>query len=489
MSTIFTVKELTANIKGSLEKNFPFVWVKGEVSNLARPSSGHIYFSLKDSDALLNCVWFKHAQRHEETFDPLTGEVFEDGPRPSWAQKLVNGQEILCAGHISVYAPRGSYQLTVSLVQEGGRGALYAAFEALKAQLLAKGYFDPQRKRSLPFNPQHVAVITSEKGAAIYDFLRIAQACGTGSTIRIYPVPVQGEGAAPAIAKAFARVQKDAKAQVIVLIRGGGSLEDLWAFNEEAVAQAIYTSTLPVLAGIGHEVDVSIADMTADVRAATPTHAAQLLWPSREELMQGVDELDLDLRHAGQELLQRHDQRLAHQEQALKWLSPLQAWQRKEDLLRQHTLRLQQCMEQMLEQKERQLMQNAQALPQMVRHMETTQSALSTLQMRLHHAGQRFFERKERDFQNIESVLPPLMRQWQEKQEQALQHMLWKLEATQPLAPLKRGYALITQADGGLVRSINQVQPGQEIHMQVADGSIAAVVQSAHASTDKNTNN
>ncbi len=477
MSTIFTVREITASIKGSLEKNFPFVWVKGEVSNLARPSSGHVYFSLKDSDALLHCVWFKHAQRSEEKFDPLTGEVFEDGPRPSLAHTLVNGQEILCAGSLSVYAPRGSYQLTVSLVQEGGRGALYAAFEALKAKLMAQGYFNAERKKSLPYNPQKVAVITSAKGAAIYDFLRIAQGAGTGSIMRIYPVPVQGDMAAPAIAKAFAQVDTEGWAEVIVLIRGGGSLEDLWAFNEEIVADAIYASSLPVLAGIGHEVDVSIADMTADVRAATPTHAAQLLWPSREELLQMVDGYEWALQEAMQKNMQRHEQKLSHSEQALKWLSPVQAWQRKEEFLQQSTQRLRQCMWQVLEHKERQLEQKAHALPQGVRHLEQSSIYLEKAIMRLKHANERNFIQKEQAFSQVEHALPRLMQQREDLYTHAVQSLTVQLEAMNPLAPLRRGYALLQQEDGTLVRSVQHISQGQKVHMQVADGRIAAVVQ------------
>ncbi len=447
------------------------------MSNLARPSSGHVYFSLKDSDALLHCVWFKHAQRREEKFDPLTGEVFEDGPRPSLAHMLTNGQEILCAGSLSVYAPRGSYQLTVSLVQEGGRGALYAAFEALKVKLMGLGYFATERKRSLPYNPQKVAVVTSAKGAAIYDFLRIAQGAGTGSAVRIYPVPVQGDMAATAIAQSFAQINAEQWADVIVLIRGGGSLEDLWAFNEEAVARAIYDSALPVLAGIGHEVDVSIADMTADVRAATPTHAAQLLWPSREELSQTVDGCEWALHEAIQKHVQRHEQSLSHGEQALKWLSPLHAWHRKEEFLQQSTQRLRHCMWQMLEHKERQLEQKIQALPQGLRQVELATTCLEKATMRLKHAGQQLFAQKEQAFCQIEHTLPRCMQQREDKYHHALQALEVQLEAVNPLAPLKRGYALVQQEDGTLVRSVQNITQGQKVHMQVADGRIAAVVQ------------
>ncbi len=476
LSSIFTVGELTANIKSSLEKNFPVVWVKGEVSNLSRPSSGHVYFSLKDSDALLHCVWFKNTQRPLENFDPMTGEVYEDGPRPSLAQTMKNGQEILCMGNVSVYASRGSYQLSVTYAQESGRGVLYAAFEALKIKLLAAGYFASERKRALPYNPQRVAVITSSQGAAIHDFLRIAQTRGTGSCIRIHPVPVQGDAAAPAIVKALQEVVEQGWAEVIVLIRGGGSLEDLWAFNEEIVAEAVYMSPVPVLAGIGHEVDSSMTDMTADVRAATPTHAAQLLWPDRQELMQKVDGLHMAIHEAGQSLLQEQEQRLTHHEQALRWLSPLQAWQRKEELLHLYTQRLSQYAWQYVEFQERQVQSYAQVLPCVERRLEEGQRVLETAQMRLEHAGQRSLSQKERDFETLTQDLPRSMRSLEEQYHHALHALTLQLQAVNPLAPLERGYALLQKTGGEVVRSIDDVALGQDIHMQVADGCITATV-------------
>ncbi len=461
MGNIFSVAELTANIKGSLEKHFPFVWVKGEVSNLAHPSSGHLYFALKDQDALLNCVWFKHAQRTEEKFDPLTGEVFEDGPRPSMAQKLQNGQEILCAGSISLYAPRGAYQLIVSLVQEGGRGALYAAFEALKAKLEVQGYFSQARKRALPAHPRRVAVITAPGGAAIQDFLRIASLRGLGNCIDIYPVPVQGDAAAPAIVKAFAQIEKrlrhDANnaPEVIVLIRGGGSLEDLWAFNEEMVAQAIFTSSLPVLTGIGHEVDISIADLTADVRAATPTHAAQLLWLLRDEYMQRLDTLELALQSVGERIMEHLSEKLLHKEQALRWLSPLQAWQRKEESLQKNIQKLQWYKERILENKDRALENLEKKLPYIVNAIHSRENTLSNIILRLEHGTQNIFLQKEHILQKMEV----------------------ELKACDPLSPLNKGYALVQDVQGNTLRSVKKVQSGQDICLQLADGNIDALVK------------
>ena len=250
--SILTVRQLTAQIKDAVESGFPYVWVRGEVTNVSRPSSGHIYFSLKDENALLQAVWFKGSQKERETFDPLTGEVFEDGPRMSLARTLRNGQQVICAGRLTVYAPRGGYQLVVELAQDSGEGQLHLALEALKRKLAEKGYFSLERKRPIPEHPHRVAVITAPSGAAIRDFLRLSGERGTGCEIRIHPVPVQGDDAPPCIAEALDDENRRGWADVLVLIRGGGSLQDLWAFNDERVAGAVYRSRIPVVAGIGH---------------------------------------------------------------------------------------------------------------------------------------------------------------------------------------------------------------------------------------------
>ncbi len=464
MSVIYTVKELTAKVKQSLEGQYPFVWVKGEVSNVSRPSSGHVYFSLKDNDALLHCVWFKNFQKQEENFDPLTGEVFEDGPRPSLAQKLTNGQQILCAGHISVYAPRGSYQLVVALMQEGGLGALHAAFEATKEKLRAQGYFSPERKRALPYNPQKIAVVTAPTGAAIYDFLRIAEQGGTGSAVRVYPVLVQGQDAAPSIVKAIQSIEREAWADVIVLIRGGGSLEDLWAFNEEMVAHAVFTSSIPVLAGIGHEVDVSIADMTADVRAATPTHAAQILWPAREELMQRVDSFEITLKESFERILRQHTQKLHMQQQALQWLSPMRHWQRQHE-------KLAHC-EQVLG-------------TSFKGYVEKYQILLETLCERLQSLGLQNVRVKEGQMAPFAQNLFMGMRHYLQEQEHKLEQWHTRLMACDPKMPLQRGYVLMENEQGQVLASVQQVQKGEQVRMHMADGIVAANV--SHIQAHKNT--
>lgn len=303
MSAIFSVSELTRSVKNLLEAEFPFVWVRGQVTNLARPASGHIYFTLTDGDAALSVVWFKSSQSSAkpvqqgvEKVNPLTGEVEEEEGGTALAGNAIeDGMEILCAGRLNVYEPRGQYQLVAELVQGQGVGDLAVAFEALKKKLSEKGYFEADRKIAIPRNPKRVAVVTSPSGAAIRDFLRIANTRGTGSEIRIYPSLVQGDRAPEQIASALDQADTDDWAEVAVLIRGGGSLEDLWAFNTEPVADAIFRARLPVITGVGHEPDVSIADFVADKRAATPSHVAQELWPRREMLAQQLDDLEISL--------------------------------------------------------------------------------------------------------------------------------------------------------------------------------------------------
>ena len=286
--SILTVRQLTAQIKDAVESGFPYVWVRGEVTNVSRPSSGHIYFSLKDENALPQAVWFKGSQKERETFDPLTGEVFEDGPRMSLAGTLRNGQQVICAGRLTVYAPRGGYQLVVELAQDSGEGQLHLALEALKRKLAEKGYFSLERKRPIPEHPHRVAVITAPSGAAIRDFLRLSGERGTGCEIRIHPVPVQGDDAPPRIAEALDDENRRGWADVLVLIRGGGSLQDLWAFNDERVARAIADSHIPVISAVGHEPDVTISDFVADLRAATPSNAAELVAPDVSELRDAI---------------------------------------------------------------------------------------------------------------------------------------------------------------------------------------------------------
>ncbi len=264
-----TVTELTSSIRGLLETEFPFVTVKGEISNLRIPFSGHCYFVLKDQDAQIKAVMFKGQLRYID-------------------EKPEDGRQVICRGRISLYEPRGEYQLIVDYMDFHGTGALQLAFERLKKQLDGEGLFATEHKKTLPFLPEKIALITSPQGAAVHDFLKIAAARFPAVPIEIFPVAVQGEGAAEEIVQALEIINKEQRAEVIVLCRGGGSIEDLWAFNEEKTARAIFTSTIPVVTAIGHEIDFTIADYVADQRAPTPTAAAEVVLPDRTHLLHKV---------------------------------------------------------------------------------------------------------------------------------------------------------------------------------------------------------
>lgn len=263
---ILSVSELTASIRGLLETEFPFVAVTGEISNLRKPYSGHLYFTLKDENAQIKAVLFKNQQRYLESLP-------------------ADGLHALCRGRMSLYEPRGEYQIIVDSIEAIGKGSLQEAFEATKKRLLQEGLFEQAKKKALPFLPENIALITSPQGAAVHDFLHVAARRFPSIPITIYPVTVQGDGAGQEIIQALASIIAENSADVIALCRGGGSLEDLWAFNNEHLARAIAACRIPVVTGIGHETDFTIADFVADLRAPTPTAAAERIIPDRKHLL------------------------------------------------------------------------------------------------------------------------------------------------------------------------------------------------------------
>ncbi|WP_374289315.1 exodeoxyribonuclease VII large subunit [Desulfovibrio desulfuricans] len=484
---ILSVRELTEQLRKTLEGRFPFVWVRGEVTNLTRPNSGHVYFTLKDADAQLQCVWFRHMQRQtSQGFDPLTGEVF-DSPRPSPLELLRNGLDVLCAGRITLYAPRGQYQLAVELMQPAGEGLLAQAFEASKRKLAALGYFNRERKRPLPHDPQRVALITSPTGAAIHDFMELASSRGSGARIRLFPALVQGAEAAPAIVRALQQANEQGWAQVIVLVRGGGSLEDLWAFNEEAVAEAVFESRLPVLAGIGHEVDVTLADMTADVRAATPSHAAQLLWPARAELFQLVDEAEAALVRAARRQLETAGQRLAQYESALRWFSPMRHQARLAEQLDGLHHRLQRAALQWVESVEARRDRLARALRTALSpaRLDLLTSRVDALAANMASAMPRLLTAQQQRLDAAHQRLQTAEQEMLARSGRELDKLEFALSAANPLAPLKRGYALVRGADGGLLRSVAAAPVGSAISVRLADGSLAAVVSQVQPDAER----
>jgi exodeoxyribonuclease VII large subunit len=297
-SHILTVTQLTYQIKNLLEGAFPDVWVEGEISNLTVPQSGHAYFTLKDEQSQVKAVLFRSSQRHLKF-------------------TLQHGMQVICRGRVSVYEPRGEYQIIVDYVEPRGIGALQKAFEELKARLEKEGLFDRERKKPLPLLPRRIGIVTSPTGAAIRDILRVIKRRHPKMEILIYPVPVQGVEAAPAIVEAVQYFNREKIIDVMIVGRGGGSLEDLWAFNEEAVARAIHASRIPIISAVGHETDYTIADFTADLRAPTPSAAAEMVVESEAHLRETV--LSLGSRLAAS-IRQELDSRKATVQHALRLL-------------------------------------------------------------------------------------------------------------------------------------------------------------------------
>jgi exodeoxyribonuclease VII large subunit len=311
---VFTISELTREVKTLVEEAFPRVWVSGEVSNYRRQASGHLYFDLSDAQAKLPAVmWRGNALRLR--FD------------------LRNGLEVMARGRLEVYAPHGKYQLVIEELHPKGIGALDLAFRQLKEKLSVKGYFEPGRKKPIPAFPRRIVLVTSPSGAAVRDMLEILGQRWPAVDIWICPVPVQGDGAAEQIAEAIRQLNRCADIEVLVVARGGGSLEDLWAFNEECLAHAIYESRIPIICGVGHETDYTIADMVADRRAETPTAAAMCVVPDwREE--------DKKLRHIQQRLHDRIERRIEGARQRLNELTQRACFRRPLDRIRDLERRL-----------------------------------------------------------------------------------------------------------------------------------------------------
>ena len=472
---IFTVSTLTRAVKGNLEANFPFIWVRGQVTNVSRPSSGHVYFTLRDEYASLNAVWFKQNQGKAERFNPLTGEVYEEGPRPCLAQFLENGQEILCAGRLTVYEARGSYQLLVELAEPAGLGRLQEEFKKLQLKLETLGYFNLDRKRPLPKNPQNIAVVTSPHGAAIHDFITVSKERGLSAKIRVYPAQVQGDGAEVLLAQHIDNINQEKWADVIVLVRGGGSLEDLWCFNTEILASSIFKSSIPVIAGIGHQTDFTLADLTADVRAATPSHAAQLLFSERKEFYKALDDKVIALQNQITKILDSRLLQLSHLHNALGWQSPAKKLHHWRELFTNIGKHLEQSAyagiwHKMEKVKLYQSKMNV-AL-QMLPHKKLLAQVLS---QKLLYIGQSMLYKEKNALQQGTAKLA-IAKQNTHKHKYLLENLNLRLEGNNPLAPLEKGYAIVSNEHGEFIKNIAQTHKGQNLFVSLKDGKISVLV-------------
>lgn len=435
--TVYTVTQLNFEVRTLLEGSFPLLWVEGELSNLARPASGHLYFSLKDARCQVRCAMFRPYNRGL-------------GFRPE------NGRQVLVRARVSLYPERGDFQLIVEYLEEAGAGALRRAFEALKQRLAAEGLFDESRKRPLPALPKQLGIITSPTGAAIRDILTVLKRRFPALPVLIYPVPVQGSGAAGEIARMLRLANSHGVCDVLILARGGGSLEDLWAFNEELVARAIAESQIPVVTGIGHEIDFTIADFVADRRAPTPSAAAELVTPDQAEWQKRITQL------RGRLVLRVHA-RLQAERQRLAWLERrlvhprrrlLDRSQRVDDLY----LRLQRAV---------------------TATVVARRARLSTLATRLYRVDPsvRLQLRRARCIQHGQRLLAAASQQLERRRAQ-LNTLQRQLQAVSPLQTLNRGYAIVTrQNTGQVLRSAATVDAGERIHARLAEGALLCIVE------------
>jgi exodeoxyribonuclease VII large subunit len=431
--TVYSVSQLNRAAKQLLAECFGTLQVEGEISNLSSPASGHLYFSLKDKNAQVRCALFK-------------GQRLQLGFKPS------DGQQVIATAQVSLYEPRGDYQLIVDKLEAAGSGALQRAFEQLKQKLLQEGLFNPALKQTIPALPRQIGVITSASGAAIHDILTVLGRRFPAIPVILYPVSVQGESAKTEIVQALAQANQRAEVDVILLARGGGSIEDLWAFNEEIVARAIAASAIPIISGIGHEVDVTIADFVADLRAATPSAAAEHAVPDQQQWLLAFQQQEKQL----QTLINRKQQ---HYQQQLDWLNKA--------LQRQHPGQQLQRNAQRLDEWEQRL---TQAMQRSLRHGHNRQQQADQRLQR--QQPQRLISAKH---QQLHSHRQRLQRAMQLKLDRLhAQHNAMKqtLHAISPLATLERGYAIVQSANGSLIKSSQQLQINDRIQTRLAQGTI-----------------
>ncbi|MDH3343078.1 MAG: exodeoxyribonuclease VII large subunit [Gammaproteobacteria bacterium] len=436
--TIYSVTELNRSAASVLEQNFSWIWVEGEISNLAQPASGHIYFSLKDSGAQVRCAMFK-SRRQTLNFSPD------------------NGQQVQIRGKVSLYQPRGDYQMIVDRMEEAGDGALQRKFEQLKAELASEGLFDEDHKQAIPELPECIGVITSNSGAAIHDVLSVIERRFPSIPVRLYSVPVQGDAAAPAICRALELAEEQAECDVLLLVRGGGSLEDLWAFNEESVARAIYDCPIPVVSGIGHEVDVTIADFVADIRAATPTAAAETVTPDQDTWLQSMEWYQYRLHQLMSEKIQRRHETLGWLNKRLSQQHPVAVVQRLSQRLDDIEQRLHYAWRYRLQQQQNRFQQ----LRAKLLTSSPTQ-LLNRYQYRLQILGQALQH-------NIGQTL--------DRQKARLQNNVRTLNAVSPLNTLERGYSITSDSSGRTISNGDEVAIGDKIQSRLHKGLIISQVR------------
>ena len=439
--TIFSVSSLTRELKSLVEQKYRFIKVQGEISGLKRPFSGHSYFTLKDDNAQLKAVLFKGSAR----FLP---------------QELQDGQQVVCHGRLSIYEPRGDYQLIVDSVDFHGSGQLQLRFEVLKQKLADEGLFAPEKKKPLPAFPEKIVLLTSPNGAAVHDFLKIWRGQEYPTDISIFPVPVQGTDAAAAMSKAIATVNRELpEIDLIVLCRGGGSIEDLWPFNEELLARAIVRSTIPIVSAVGHEVDFTISDFCADYRAATPTAAAEAIIPDGVRLQREVSQATESLKRTITRQLEQFQNRVNHNRRLLGDL---------DFLFTNVSLRLAHASDTLYKA----------ILSKLSSHQASCKELAATLQ--LHSPVSKLHLQQQRLIFATEKLRLYMQKTLEDKQQQFGQQAAL-LDAVSPLATLSRGYSISSKIDPltgkkHVVQESGRLTTGDQLEVRLYRGKVECEV-------------
>jgi len=438
-----TVSELNHQARHLLESSFMQVWVEGELSGFSRPSSGHWYFSLKDQKCQIRCAMFRGANQRIRTL-----------PR--------EGDQIRIRGKVTLYENRGDFQIIVEHLEPAGLGALQQAFEALKARLQGEGLFDRARKKPIPATPRHIGVVTSPTGAAIHDILTVLKRRCPAIPVTLYPTAVQGQPATADIVQAIARAQQHGLADVLIIGRGGGSLEDLWCFNEEAVARAIAACPIPTVSAVGHEVDVTIADFVADLRAPTPSAAAEKISPDQQDWLRRLTEQQGRLGQSARRLLQRLDNQLGHLSARLR--DPRRELLEKAQRMDELELRLNKAIRDRLDQQK--------------------QKTDYLLQRMSAQSPRRTLKTVREQTQRLEERLTLTTRHQLRQKDERLQHIAQTLHVVSPLATLGRGYAIVKDDNDRIVRKAGDLETGSQITARLGHGSVSARVTEINSSSE-----
>ncbi|MDF7681572.1 exodeoxyribonuclease VII large subunit [Enterobacteriaceae bacterium ESL0689] len=435
---VLSVSRLNQTVRQLLEQEIGLLWISGEISNFSQPASGHWYFTLKDDNAQVRCAMFRNSNRRV-TFRPQ------------------HGQQVLVRANITLYEPRGDYQIIVESLQPAGEGLLQQKYEQLKAQLAAEGLFDQQHKKGLPAPAHCVGIITSPTGAALHDILQILKRRDPALPVIIYPTAVQGDDAPAQIIRAIELANRRQECDVLIVGRGGGSLEDLWSFNDERVARAIFASHIPMVSAVGHETDITIADFVADLRAPTPSAAAELVSRNQQELQRQLQSGQQRLAMAMDYFLAQRHQRFDALYHRLQQQHPQLRLVRQQASLERLRQRLRQGMETRL----RYTIQRQQRLEQRL-NLQNPLSAIHRIQSYL---------------QQLEYRLAESIRGRLSDQREQFSNRVTHLEAVSPLATLARGYSVTTLAEGGVLKHTRQAKVGHLLTTRVNDGWIASEVK------------